>query len=141
MINITHERDVLILDEPTTGLDPDQRYQLHETLRDLVEDIAARGGQVLVVNGGSLCNSGSTAQLAMLGERAVPRENDMRTRPRRDIQSRKTFPRWARISRLSPGVPIDYLSHGMVSPTNRRFVWLSVRSRAIIPVVLGTSRA
>jgi len=82
---------VLILDEPTVGLDPDQRYQLRETLRDLsadttilisthlAEDIAALGGQVLVMNEGSLRFSGTTADLAALAEDAPPRENDMRT--------------------------------------------------------------
>lgn len=88
---IAHRPKFLILDEPTAGLDPDQRYQLRESLRDLAadttilisthlaEDIAALGGQVLVMNEGSLRFDGTTAELALLGGNAPLRENDMRT--------------------------------------------------------------
>ena len=88
---LAHHPPVLILDEPTAGLDPDQRYRLRETLRDiatdttilisthLAEDIAALGGHVLVMNEGQLRFSGNVRELESLATRATPRENDMRT--------------------------------------------------------------
>lgn len=88
---LAHNPRVLILDEPTVGLDPDQRYRLRETLRDiaadttvlisthLAEDIAALGGSVLVMNEGQLRFSGSVRELEALAGRSAYRENDMRT--------------------------------------------------------------
>lgn len=88
---LAHNPKVLILDEPTVGLDPDQRYRLRETLRDiagdttvlisthLAEDIAALGGNVLVLNGGQLRFHGSVRDLEALAAGAQPRDNDMRT--------------------------------------------------------------
>lgn len=88
---IAHQPQVLILDEPTVGLDPDQRYLLRETLREissdttilisthLSEDIAALGGNVLVMNGGKLRFSGNVRQLEELAEQAEHRQNDMRS--------------------------------------------------------------
>jgi ABC-2 type transport system ATP-binding protein len=88
---IAHRPHVLILDEPTAGLDPDQRYRLRETLRDLAsdtavlisthlaEDIAAFDGNVLVMNEGQLRFSGTVRDLAALADRAESRDNDMRS--------------------------------------------------------------
>jgi ABC-2 type transport system ATP-binding protein len=88
---LAHDPKVLILDEPTAGLDPDQRYRLRETLRDIAadttilisthlsEDIAALGGNVLVMNEGQLRFSGRVRELEALAERAKPRQNDMRS--------------------------------------------------------------
>src|SRR5699024_4275551 len=88
---LAHTPAVLILDEPTAGLDPDQRYRLRETLRDIAgdttilisthlsEDIAALGGNVLVMNEGQLRFSGTVDQLAVLAGQAEERANDMRT--------------------------------------------------------------
>lgn len=88
---LAHNPKVLILDEPTVGLDPDQRYRLRETLRDisadttilisthLSEDIAALGGNVLVMSEGQLRFSGGVKQLEVLADQAKTRANDMRT--------------------------------------------------------------
>jgi len=88
---IAHRPRVLILDEPTAGLDPDQRYRLRETLRDLAsetavlisthlaEDIAAFDDDVLVMQSGQLRFSGTVRELAALADRAETRENDMRS--------------------------------------------------------------
>lgn len=88
---LVHNPSVLILDEPTVGLDPDQRYRLRETLRNIAtdttilisthlsEDIAALGGNILVMNGGQLRFSGTIKQLEELGDKAENRPNDMRT--------------------------------------------------------------
>jgi ABC-2 type transport system ATP-binding protein len=65
--------DLLLLDEPTTGLDPQQRIQFRQILRDyfgetdsivvmsshVMEDIAALADQLLVLHGGHLRFDGS----------------------------------------------------------------------------------
>lgn len=88
---IAHGPRLLILDEPTAGLDPEQRQELRKTLHDLsatttvlisthlAEDVAALGGHVLILNEGTLRFSGDVAQLIALGEAAPPDQNDLRT--------------------------------------------------------------
>jgi len=107
---ISHRPDVLILDEPTAGLDPDQRYRLRETLRDLAsdtsvlisthlaEDIAAFDGDVLVMNGGQLRFSGTVRDLAALSGRAGTRENDMRSPVEKGYSVAQTLPAVRRAS-------------------------------------------
>ncbi len=43
---ILHDPDVLILDEPTDGLDPNQKHQV----RKLIRDMAASGGKAIVLS-------------------------------------------------------------------------------------------
>jgi ABC-2 type transport system ATP-binding protein len=76
---IVNEPDVLLLDEPTVGLDPEQRVEFRQLLRDLgdtacvlvsthlVEDVVAACGDVLLLDRGRLVFQGLPADLARLG--------------------------------------------------------------------------
>jgi ABC-type multidrug transport system ATPase subunit len=73
---IVNDPQVLLLDEPTVGLDPEQRLDFRELLRDigvdscvlvsthLVEDVAAACTDVVLINEGRLVWQGPAAQLA-----------------------------------------------------------------------------
>lgn len=88
---IVHEPRLLILDEPSAGLDPDQRHQLRSTLQELMEDrtillsthlsedVAALGGNVLIMNEGRLRFQGNRDDLIELGRSLVVDEHDLRT--------------------------------------------------------------
>jgi len=68
--------DLLVLDEPTAGLDPEQRLRFRELLSDLAEDrsvllsthqtedVAALGQRVVVLHEGALRFDGTTRELA-----------------------------------------------------------------------------
>lgn len=74
------EPGILILDEPTAGLDPRQRVQIREMLVDiatdtavmisthLLEDVSTIADRLLVLDGGRLVFSGSSAELAGNGD-------------------------------------------------------------------------
>jgi ABC-type multidrug transport system ATPase subunit len=73
---IVNDPRLLLLDEPTVGLDPEQRLEFRELLRDLgvdncvlvsthlVEDVAAACTDVVLINEGKLVWQGTAAQLA-----------------------------------------------------------------------------
>ncbi|MGW2379078.1 ABC transporter ATP-binding protein [Streptomyces lincolnensis] len=79
---IVNEPDVLLLDEPTAGLDPEQRVEFRALLRELgtattvvvsthlVEDVAAACTEVTLVEAGRIAYRGTPPALAELGESA-----------------------------------------------------------------------
>jgi len=80
---IVNDPQVLLLDEPTVGLDPEQRLDFRELLRDigvdscvlvsthLVEDVAAACSDVVLINEGRLVWQGTAARLAEQGNAGV----------------------------------------------------------------------
>ncbi|MFI7550774.1 ABC transporter ATP-binding protein [Verrucosispora sp. WMMD703] len=77
---IVNDPQLLLLDEPTVGLDPEQRLDFRELLRDLgtdscvlvsthlVEDVVAACTDVLVLNEGRLVWQGTPEGLTMQGD-------------------------------------------------------------------------
>jgi ABC-2 type transport system ATP-binding protein len=76
---IVNDPRILLLDEPTAGLDPDQRMRFRALLRELsadtcvlvathlVEDVAAACTDVLLIDEGRLVFTGTPADLAAAG--------------------------------------------------------------------------
>lgn len=76
---IAHRPKILLLDEPTVGLDPEQRVRIRTLLHELgrktavllsthlVEDVASAADRVLVMNQGRLVFSGSTREFINQG--------------------------------------------------------------------------
>ncbi|GAA1278280.1 ABC transporter ATP-binding protein [Saccharothrix xinjiangensis] len=76
---IVNDPELLLLDEPTAGLDPGQRVRFRELVQELgadscvvvsthlVEDVAAACSDVVLVAGGKLVFQGTPAELAAAG--------------------------------------------------------------------------
>jgi ABC-type multidrug transport system ATPase subunit len=77
---IVNGPDLLLLDEPTAGLDPEQRVEFRALLRDLgrtstvvvsthlVEDVGAACSRVALMHAGRLVFTGTPADLVAVGE-------------------------------------------------------------------------
>ena len=77
---IVNEPELLLLDEPTAGLDPEQRVAFRSLLRDLgqratvvvsthlVEDVGAACGEVALMEQGRIVFHGTPAELTSRGE-------------------------------------------------------------------------
>src|SRR5499427_5501138 len=77
---IVNQPELLLLDEPTAGLDPEQRVAFRELLRDLgqcstvivsthlVEDVGAACSEVALMDAGKIVFHGTPAELVSRGE-------------------------------------------------------------------------
>jgi ABC-2 type transport system ATP-binding protein len=77
---LLHEPDVLILDEPTAGLDPNQIHEVRETIRKLgksktillsthiLQEVEAMAGRVLFIDEGRLIFDGTIGELTKDGK-------------------------------------------------------------------------
>jgi len=85
---IVNEPELLLLDEPTAGLDPEQRVDFRRLLRDLgqratvvvsthlVEDVGAACSQVALMDRGKLVFHGTPGELTARGENAAAAAGD-----------------------------------------------------------------
>jgi ABC-type multidrug transport system ATPase subunit len=81
---IVNRPDLLLLDEPTAGLDPEQRVEFRALLRQigersavivsthLVEDVGAACGRVGLMAGGRVIFTGTPAELSARGDENTP---------------------------------------------------------------------
>lgn len=88
---VAHRPRLLVLDEPTTGLDPIQRADLHERVAELaehctvllathiLEDVTALAHRISVLDGGKLIWEGDRRGLGALGGTGGDSVDDLRS--------------------------------------------------------------
>jgi ABC-2 type transport system ATP-binding protein len=80
---LIHDPEVLVLDEPTTGLDPNQIIEIRELIRHIgrektvilsthiLPEVEATCSRVLIINEGRIVAQGTTAELTRMAEGAA----------------------------------------------------------------------
>ncbi len=86
---LVHDPALLLLDEPTAGLDPWQRVALREAVASLadgriivvathlVEDVRGLADRVIVLNGGQVVYDGDIPGLEALADPTAPGDTDL----------------------------------------------------------------
>lgn len=86
---LLHDPEVLILDEPTTGLDPNQLAEIRELIRDIgktktillsthiMQEVEAMCDRVLIINKGALVTDKKLKDLITEGEQHIEVEFDL----------------------------------------------------------------